>query len=176
LEKKFIEITVLNQGKASAAVHQLSPGDLLEVTRPEGKFLLEEPITGPGPVFFAAGIGVAPIRSMVRYCLDKEIASEIILFLSYSTQEEALFLDQFRDWADKAPRFSVWNILTRSESVPPGSSVHQTSWEIAYLEERLPRPLERSYYLCLPRGLREKVESLLAFLGIPAGLIRKEQW
>ncbi len=177
-EKQFMEITVLNQGQASAVVHQLSPGDLMEVTRPEGRFLLEEPITDHGPVFFAAGIGVAPVRSMIRYCLDMEIGNRISLFASYSTPEQALFLDQFKDWANEVPRFSVWENFTKPEARSAGEDYphHRGSWKRPYLEERLRQPLERTYYLCLPRAFREKVESLLASLGIPAELIRKEQW
>ena len=105
--RAFAEISVLDQGRASHAMHALRPGDAVEVTRPVGSFTLEEPV-GHGPVFFGAGIGAAPIRSMLRTCLDRELGEEITLFLRFSSPGEALYLETFQDWARQSPRFRFW--------------------------------------------------------------------
>ena len=73
------------------------------MTRPLGTFTLDEPLDH-GPVFFGAGIGVAPIRSMLRTCLDRDLGEEITLFLRFSSPGEALYLETFRAWSRQKKR------------------------------------------------------------------------
>jgi ferredoxin-NADP reductase len=173
--QKMAEITVRNQGKTSEAIHRLLPGDEVEVTRPEGSFILEEPV-GHGPVFFGAGIGAAPLRSMVRACLDRNLGKAITCFLWYSTREDALFLDEFRTASDRFPRFRFW-VHFSDASPARGQKCHRDPfYDPAWLRERIEKPDERTCYLCLPPGLRENVLSVLAAAGIPRERVRMEIW
>jgi ferredoxin-NADP reductase len=174
-EQDFLEITVLSQGKASNRMHSLSPGDCVEVTRPEGKFVLEGPV-GYGPVFFAGGIGIAPIRSMVRFCLEKGLGEAVSLFAIFSTPEEAIFIDELKAWADQTARVSVWVTYSADESTRHGRIMRSGLWNRGFLEERIERPLARVYYLCTPPGLMDKVEAHLASIGVPPEKVRKERW
>jgi len=174
-ERAFAEIAVLDQGRASHALHQLRPGDAVETTRPAGRFTLEDP-RDLGPVFFAAGIGAAPVRGMVRTCLDRGLGKEIDLFLAFSSPPEALFLDDFRSWAARSPRFRFrvrYGNRAPQGRIPPGTD---PSWDAARVREQIRRPEERTCYLCLPAGLREQVCELLARAGVPGEHIRSEAW
>ena len=174
-EPDFLEITVLRQGTASDRIHSLSEGDWVEVTKPEGRFVLEDAVRY-GPVFFGGGIGMAPIRSMVRYCLDQGLARTLSLFASFSSPEEALFKDELKKWGDKGPGVSVWVTYA---SIGPGQDDKAGSdhpWDRAYLEQRIERPLDRVYYLCAPRGLMDAVESHLESMGIPPERVQRERW
>jgi len=174
-EPDFLEITVLRQGAASDRIHSLSEGDWVEVTRPEGKFVLGEAVRH-GPVFFGGGIGMAPIRSMVRYCLDQGLGKALTLFASFSSPEEALFKDELKKWGDPSTRVSVWVTYSATQAGQGGKAAQSHPWDRAYLEEHVERPLDRVYYLCAPRGLMDTVESHLAAMGIPPERVRSERW
>jgi ferredoxin-NADP reductase len=173
-EPDFLEITVLRQGTASDRIHSLSEGDWVEVTRPEGQFVFDDAVRY-GPVFFGGGIGTAPVRSMVRYCLDQGLGKALDLFASFSSPEEALFKDELKKWGDRTG-FYVWLTYTGTQAARDGRSTPSHPWDRAYLEERIERPLDRVYYLCAPRGLMDTVESHLAAMGIPPERVRSERW
>jgi ferredoxin-NADP reductase len=173
--EKFVEITVLRQGTVSDRMHSLTAGDWVEVTQPVGEFVLEEAV-GHGPVFLAGGIGIAPIRSMIRLCLDKGLGKAIDLFASFPTAEQAIYREEIKGWADRAPRLSVWLTYTAVEGRPDGQSPEPHPWDREFLEEHIKRPLERVYYLCAPRGLMEQVEMHLASIGVPEDRVRRERW
>jgi len=175
LEGEYIEITVLDQGEASARLHALRPQDAVWTTRPAGRFLLGDTL-GHGPVFFAAGIGAAPIRSMVRYCLDKGIGEEATLFLSFSTERDALFLRDFQRWEKESKRLSVWTAFTRAHGVPGEQPTRGSPWSRSLLEASIQRPAERFFFVCVPKGLLEKLLPMLFDMGIPAEKIRREIW
>ena len=175
-ERDFLEIAVLKQGEASERMHRLSAGTCVQVTRPEGSFVLQEPL-GYGPVLFAAGIGAAPVRSMVKYCLDKKLAESITLFLCYSKPDESIFMEEFQQWAQQNPHFSLWTHFTRAKpSCPGGSTGHKKFWRWSQLQDRIENPLERTYFVCVPTGLREKVKTEIESMGVANEQIRKEIW
>ena len=171
----FLEITVLNQGTVSDRMHSLAPGDWVEATRPVGAFILEEAV-GHGPVFFAGGIGIAPIRSMIRLCLEEKLGEAVSLFASFPTREQAIYRDEIKAWVDRTPRFSCSLTYTGTEATPNAQDVEAHQWDIPFLEERIERPLERVYYLCAPRGLMDIVENHLAAMGVPEDRVRRERW
>jgi ferredoxin-NADP reductase len=174
-EPDSLEITVLRQGTASDRIHSLAEGDWVEVTRPEGRFLLDDRV-GYGPVFFGGGIGMAPIRSMVRYCLDQRLGKAITLLASFSSPEEALYEDELKKWGDQTPGISAWVTYTGVQAGQDGQNGTSHPWDRAYLEERIEKPLKRVYYLCAPPGLMDTLENHLASMGIPPERLRRERW
>ena len=171
----FLEITVLKQGKVSDRMHALAQGDWVETTRPVGAFILEDE-AGHGPVFFAGGIGIAPIRSMIRLCLEQERGEALSLFASFPTREQAIYRDEIKAWGDRTSRFSCWLTYTGDETRPDAQDPEAHPWDRPFLEERIERPLERVYYLCAPRGLMDIVESHLAAMGVSEDRVRRERW
>ncbi len=170
-----LEITILRQGTVSDRMHTLAEGDWVETTRPVGTFTLEEPV-GHGPVFFAGGIGIAPIRSMIRFCMEEGLGEAISLFASFPAPEQVIYGEEMKTWANRSPGFSCWLTYTGpgGERNPPAPASHP--WDRAFLEERIERPLNRVYYLCAPRGLMEQVESHLEAMGVPAEQVHAERW
>ena len=171
----FLEITVLNQGTISDRMHSLATGDWVEATRPVGAFNLDEEV-GRGPVFFAGGIGIAPIRSMIRLCLEQKLGETISLFASFPTPEQAIYREEIKAWANQSPRFSCWLTYTGTEARQDAQDPDSHPWDRPFLEERIETPLERVYYLCAPRGLMDIVENHLAAMGVPEERVHRERW
>ncbi|WP_186828379.1 PDR/VanB family oxidoreductase [Pseudomonas chlororaphis] len=82
----------------SRYIHQeLRVGDLLEVTPPRNHFPLCEDATEL--VFFAGGIGITPILSMILWCEANDRPWH--LFYLVRSRERAAFLEPFAAYADK---------------------------------------------------------------------------
>ena len=67
-----IHLSVRKAGKLTDAMHQLGPGAVVGLRGPFGHpFPLDKTI-GRDLLFLAGGIGLAPLRSVINYCLDQD--------------------------------------------------------------------------------------------------------
>ena len=69
--KEYIECTFRQAGRVTTALRQLEAGDELGFRGPYGNSFPTEQWKGKNIVFVGGGIGVAPVRSVLQYCLDK---------------------------------------------------------------------------------------------------------
>ncbi len=75
----------------------LKPGDSVMMSEPMGDFVL--PIDKSVPlVFIAGGIGITPMRSMIKWLLDSEQHRTIHLIYAANRVEEVAFRDLFHDF------------------------------------------------------------------------------
>jgi phthalate 4,5-dioxygenase reductase subunit len=130
------------RGGSISVVDDLGPGDVVHVSLPRNEFELAE--SAPGYLFIAGGIGITPIRSMIRHVLPT--GKPFRLF--YLTREPALtaFRDEWsapdvagrvvlhHDFGDPARAYDLWPVLEK----PNGMHV----------------------YCCGPKGLMEAVQDM----------------
>jgi len=130
------------RGGSASIVDDLRPGDLVHVSLPRNEFELSE--SAPGYLFIAGGIGITPIRSMIRHVLTT--GKPFRLF--FLTREPALtaFRDEWsapeladrvvlhHDFGDAARSYDLWPVLEK----PNGMHV----------------------YCCGPKGLMEAVQDM----------------
>lgn len=83
-----------SSSKFKEQLNALSPGKSLSISEPLGDFVL--PIDPSTPlVFVAAGIGITPYRSMVKWLTDTKQTRSIELIYSASNPQQLAFLDIF---------------------------------------------------------------------------------
>ncbi|MEW6007173.1 MAG: FAD-binding oxidoreductase, partial [bacterium] len=70
-QKGYIECTVKKIGKVTSALHNLDLGDKIGFRGPYGNWFPIDEMMGKDIVFIGGGIGLAPLRSLLLYCLDK---------------------------------------------------------------------------------------------------------
>ena len=99
--EKYQEFSIKRCGTLTDCLHSMEVGDELTVRGPYGNsFPVEEDIKGQNLLFIAGGIGLAPLRSVINYVLDKRVnyGSVDILYGSRSMQD-LVGLDEIRrDW------------------------------------------------------------------------------
>ncbi len=111
-----IAVKLVYGGKFSTYVNRvLKPGDLFEVTAPEGKFTLPDGLPPDASVlFFAAGSGITPVMSLLRYFLEHFPGGQATLFYSNKNSESIIFRDALEALKNQyMTRFSIFHILTR---------------------------------------------------------------
>lgn len=111
-----IAVKRVHGGKFSTYVNkELRPGHLLDVTPPEGKFVLPADLAQDAVLlFFAAGSGITPVMSLIRHFLSNFPKGQAILFYSNKTSESIIFRDQLEGLKNQhMTRFSIFHVLTK---------------------------------------------------------------
>ncbi|MCL5874661.1 MAG: FAD-binding oxidoreductase [Candidatus Thermoplasmatota archaeon] len=77
----------LINGRFTSQLANLKVGDEIFVSEPRGAFLYE-PTDAHSDLFLAAGIGIAPFFSMLRYLKGKEMKRDVYLFYSVKHKDD----------------------------------------------------------------------------------------
>ena len=89
----------------------LSPDDLVNSSHPKGTFTLDE--NSPA-VFIAGGIGITPFRSMIKYAVDSQLKTPIVLIYSNS-DENFVFKDELNSWQKQHSNLKIIYINTSKD-------------------------------------------------------------
>ena len=69
--KEYMEFSIKRCGLLTEYLHGLSVGDEITVRGPYGNnFPVDTELKGKNLLFIAGGIGLAPLRSVINYCID----------------------------------------------------------------------------------------------------------
>jgi ferredoxin-NADP reductase len=137
-------ITVEERGEFSRHLCALKPGDTFLATEPGGYFYSESGTSTL--VMLAAGIGVAPFRSVILESLKKNPARRIVLLYSSRTMQNIVFRAELAELATKHEAFEVHHFITREENIPAGATKGRMSAE-AILQAVGDAP-EQEFFIC----------------------------
>jgi len=101
---------------------QLKKGDELEVMTPSGRFYDDAPSEEKARLVaaFAAGSGITPVISILKYVLETEPESQFALFYVNRRPEDIIFLEEIEGLKNRyLNRLSVYHFLSRQESESP---------------------------------------------------------
>ena len=114
-EKHYIELTVRNVGKVTRAIHNLTRDDSIGLRGPFGNFFKLEEMTGRDSIFVAGGIGLAPLRSCIRYIQDnRKRYGQLHLLYGARTYSDIIFKDDLEKW-QKIRDFNILLTIDRPE-------------------------------------------------------------
>ncbi len=120
-DKEFITITTrIIQSSFKMALNNLREGEVVQFNGPWDDLNFDEKDESPH-VFLAGGIGITPYHSIVNYCIDKNIKTPMILFVSWKTKEEMIFDDFFRNANNHLEDFAYVPTLTEEEGLTSGN-------------------------------------------------------
>jgi len=111
-DTQFITITTrIIQSSFKMRLAALKENELVQFSGPWDDLNFDEKDTRPH-VFLAGGIGVTPYHSIVKYAMDRSIATPMALFVSWNTREEMIFDSFFREANNHLENFSYIPTLT----------------------------------------------------------------
>ncbi|MFH0904345.1 MAG: FAD/NAD(P)-binding protein [Methanobacteriota archaeon] len=95
----YFDICVRAAGKVTNALHKLEAGDVIGIRGPFGKGFPIRMLEGNDLLIIACGLGLAPLRSLIRYVFDnrKDFGKINILF-GCRSPGNILFPDEINDW------------------------------------------------------------------------------
>lgn len=109
-----VSIKAVENGVFSTyATSHLKKGDEIEITAPEGRFLLN-PEPNKNYLAFAAGSGITPILSMIKSVLENESSSNFTLVYGNKTVVDTMFYEELNALKEKfSDRLKLHYIFSR---------------------------------------------------------------
>jgi sulfite reductase subunit B len=97
--KKTFDLTVRKTGRLTDKMHTLKAGDTLGIRGPFGNGFDVELFKGKDMLFIAGGIGLAPLKSLIDYTIDrKDDFNRIIIVYGTKNPSEILFPNEIEKW------------------------------------------------------------------------------
>lgn len=145
--KGFLEFSIKNTGMLTRALHEIEPGAFIGVRGPYGKGFPLELMKGKDLLFIGGGIALAPLRSLINYCLDNrhEYGKIEIIYGARSAGDLVQRVELLENW----PRFSDTRVYLTVDVASP-------DWEgnvgfvPAFLEQLNPSPAGKVTITCGP--------------------------
>ena len=158
---------------SSWLVHQVRPGDRVEVQRPSGTFTPDLD-TPAHHALIAAGSGITPILSIAASTLDS--GGQATLFYGNRRTDSVMFADEVADLKDAAPtRIQLVHVLSRE---PQEVELFSGRMDAAKLRQLLAAVADVNaidhWWLCGPYGMVTDAIEVLTQLGVPGERVHRE--
>lgn len=165
-------------GKFSGfANEKLKAGDMIECMAPDGNFTLKETDTnGSKYVFFAAGSGITPVLSLIKYILNKQPESEVVLFYGNRSADTIIFKESLEGLKNLyIDRFSIYFILSQEKLESPVFNGRINKDKCQRFAKLFYDPANTDrFFLCGPRSMIFEIKDTLMDQGVPEEKIRFE--
>lgn len=97
--KDTIGLCVRKVGDVTSAIHKLEAGSYIGIRGPLGNGFPVKEMKGKNILFIAGGLGLAPLRSLINYVLEKrDDFAKITILYGAKSPGEILFTDELELW------------------------------------------------------------------------------
>ena len=153
---------------------ELKKGDKIQAKGPFGMFTLKE--DAENIVMVAGGIGITPMRSMIKYATDKKLKTKITLFYFNKIPESIAFRNDLEVLEAKNKNFELINAITN-----PKDSKEKWRGETGYLTKELMDKClhtmsDKIFYVSGPPGFVSNVNATIMKQKVPANKIITENF
>lgn len=173
------ENVVPGAGGLSAYLHdRIHPGDCLLIGGPAGQFYLAPDINTP-LVLLAAGIGITPVVSMVRWSLENTPHRPILVLFQVKDTAHWPFGRMLHDLqsANRNLRaVSYFSNPAQTAIVGNGAMVRNGKFTAKDVTRFLKEPQYSNYYMCGPDGWMSGMREGLIALSVPANQVHWESF
>ena len=166
-------IRINEGGKFTPGLRELQAGDELEVDGPYGHFVFRD--EDRETLFIAGGAGISPMRSMIRYAVQKGVfqKSPFWLFYGVNVPDDFAFFDEFVAMDKDLENFNFVPVVLE----PPSDWKGDTGFVMPAIENRFGQDLAgKVAYICGPPPMVKAVREFLEGHGMLPEDIRFEQW
>ncbi len=174
-DEELLSITVkrIANGEISRfLITKVKQGDILNAVEPAGRFTINDFKSQKDIILFAAGSGIAPIFSQLKFILSRTGNSRITLIYSNRDTNSVLFADELNALQTKHPdRLKMIHLLSSDGKRLNNISVEQLVNENIYYNLAT-----AEFYLCGPFAYMRMVRLTLLYMGVEANHIRKENF
>nr|WP_315414506.1 hybrid-cluster NAD(P)-dependent oxidoreductase [uncultured Pseudomonas sp.] len=156
-------------GRISNWLHDhLQVGHKLAMESPTGEFYLD--ITADKLLLLAAGSGITPMISMLRYLHDNKRHIDICLYYQCRTREDIAFKSEIDHFQSVNPNLKVIIALTRPDALWGGPKRRLD----AQMLSEIPQINDRQVFACGPDGFMKCAKHELIMLGMPEAHYHQE--
>jgi ferredoxin-NADP reductase len=172
---EYVEITPkrVTDGTVSHFLHdQVELGSSVEATGPYGRFYFDESIHR-SIVLIAAGSGITPMISMLRYIHDHRLSTCVTLLYCVRTREDIIFKSELERLKDSCPNLNYCVCLSQPDESWNGHKGRLSQQLIVSRVSDLSTP---TFFLCGPSGFMKSARAILASLGVEESRMTQESF
>ena len=174
-QANYVEITPkrIENGCVSTFLHdQAKLGLAVEATGPHGKFYFDQ-LVHRSIVLIAAGSGITPMISMLRYIDDLHLPTPVTLLYCVRTEKDIIFRAEIERLRTSVPNLNYGVCLSQPDDSWRGHKGHLTR---EFILEHLTDLEAAAFFLCGPQGFMQNARQILTSLGIAEQRIAQESF
>ncbi len=156
------ELGIKVYGEFTKRASQLVPGDIVGIQGPFGVFVVPEGASSI--ILFAGGIGISPLRSMIRSLWLRRAPTQVTLFYSNKTIAETAYFEEFIKMAKEWPAFHPVFLLTSQAPANWDGETGRLNQEI--LKHHVSDFSQQFFLMCGPDGFMDTIKGLLEKEGV----------
>jgi len=169
-EKEYLEFTKkITDHEFSVGLDHLHAGDWAYLNGPLGEFTFQG--EHPKIALITGGIGITPMRSIIKFCTDNKISSDIILLYGNRNEQSMVFRDELDDMVKINHNLRVVHCLSHPTDTWKGRLGHV---DTRLIQDEIPDYGDRIFYVCGPPALVTDLKNALMALNIPGDRINSE--
>lgn len=175
VHENYVEITPKRMENGCVSVflnERAKPGLAVEASGPYGQFYFDE-ILHKSIVLIAAGSGITPMISMLRYIDDLGLATAVTLLYCVRTGADIIFENELSRLSRSLPNFKHELSLSRPEPTWKGRRGRLTEEFVSQSVTDLASP---TFFLCGPNGFMGNARHILLTLGVTQDRILQESF
>jgi predicted ferric reductase len=171
MQPQRLKFTIKELGDFTSTIGTIKPGERAYVDGPYGVFSIDRQRRAPGYAFIAAGVGIAPIVSMLRTLAER--GEKRPLYLFYANRDwDGVILREEIDALRERLNLTLVHIL---EHPPQDWTGARGLIDRSLLEQTLPREFrEFVYFICGPVPMSEAVQRALHAMGVARRRVKFE--
>jgi sulfoxide reductase heme-binding subunit YedZ len=170
---KHVEITVKRQGYVSSYLNRSARrGMTVTAHGPYGQFYFDEK-RDRSVTMIAAGSGITPCISMLRYIADSAPSTQVELLYGVRSERDIIFERDLHDLQARIPQFNYTIIASRAGNAWRGPRGHI---DREHIERRMSQLADQTFFVCGPVGFMSDVTEALSSLGVPAERVLRERF
>jgi sulfhydrogenase subunit gamma (sulfur reductase) len=114
--KGYFDCSIKKAGIVTADIHSsIDEGDTVGIRGPYGNWFPLDDLKGKNLLFVGGGIGLAPLRSLIQYCIDnRKDYKDFTILYGARTSADMCYKDEIEEWR-KDPSLNVILTIDRPE-------------------------------------------------------------
>jgi len=175
VHENYVEITSKRMENGCVSVflnERAKQGLAVEASGPYGRFYFDETLH-KSIVLIAAGSGITPMISMLRYINDLELATPVTLLYCVRTFADIIFENELVTLSSSLPNFKYEVCLSRPDPTWKGRSGRLTE---KFVSENVTDLDSHTFFLCGPKGFMDSARQILSTLGVNQDRVLQESF
>ncbi len=171
----YVEITPKRMENGCVSIFlndHAKPGLTVEASGPNGQFYFDETIH-PSIALLAAGSGITPMISMLRYIDDFRLPTAVTLLYCVRTRKDIIFETELERLGHSLPNFNYRVCLSQPDEAWRGQSGHLSE---QFVSQHVTDLESAVFFVCGPRGFMDKARQILSTLGVNQNRILQESF
>ena len=175
IHEDYVEITPkrIENGCASLFLNdRAKPSLIVEASGPYGQFYFDEAVH-KSIVLIAAGSGITPMISMLRYIDDLKLATSVTLLYCVRTAADIIFQSELARLERSLPNFKYEVCLSQPDLAWNGHSGRLTG---EFVSQHLMDVDSPTFFVCGPKGFMDNARQILSTFGVQQERILQESF